>query len=129
MDIFSICGVMVVAVILSTLLGQYKPEYKILISIITIIIVFYICATTLQPIKDIIEDIFSKTGSSFELLKVLYKTLAITYITGLTSDVCLDAGEKALASNTQLAGKIAIIYVSLPLIEETIKIIGSLTSL
>ena len=31
MNIFSICGVMFIAVVLSSLLGQYKPEYKITI--------------------------------------------------------------------------------------------------
>ena len=129
MNIFSICGLVIVCIFLTSLLKEYKSEYRIFLIIACAIVVFIVGIKVLMPIKENIDNLFSLSETSADLLKILYKTLGITYITGLTSDICVDAGEKTLSNNVQLAGKIAIVYVAMPLINETVKIIGSLTSL
>lgn len=129
MEIISLCGLALVASVLAVLIGQYKPEYRIFITILAVAIVFAFFLTYLEPLKNTVEELLSGSQASHSLIRILYKCLAVTYITGITSDICNDAGEHALASNIELAGKIAVIYVALPLITETIKIIGKLTSL
>ena len=129
MDIISLCGLALVASILAVLIGQYKPEYRIFITVVAIgaVIIFFL--TYIEPLKNTVEELLNSSQASQSLIKILYKCLAVTYITGITSDICNDAGEHALASNVELSGKIAVVYVALPLITETIKIIGKLTSL
>lgn len=129
MNIFSICGLSLIAVVLSLLFKQYKPELRIVLSVISICLVFTAISGYIRPLKETVDELFSASNNSTNLLKILYKSLAVTYISGLAADICNDSGEHALAGNILLVGKISVLYVALPLINETIKIIGSLTSL
>lgn len=129
MNVFTICGLALITAVLSLLFKQYKPEYRIVLSVVSICLVFVAVSGYIKPLKDTIDELFYGSGTSFSILKILYKSLAITYISGLTADICNDSGEHALSENILLIGKITVIYVALPLISETIKIIGSLTSL
>lgn len=129
MNVFTICGLALIAAVLSLLFKQYKPEYRIVLSVIAICLLFVAVSVYIKPLKDTVEELFYSSGTSYSLLKILYKSLAVTYISGLTADICNDSGEHALSENVLLIGKITVIYIALPLISETIKIIGSLTSL
>ena len=40
--------------------------------------------------------------------------MAIAFLTDFTAQLCRDAGEQGIASGTEIAGKILILYVSLP---------------
>ena len=46
----------------------------------------------------------------------LYKTLGIAIITRVTSEACEDAKEKAFGVYIEVAGAVAALYVSLPLL-------------
>ena len=129
MNIFTICGLALVSSILSLLLGRYKPEYKIILIVLAVCLVFGASVTYIRPLTQAVDELFKNAGTSFSMIKILYRCLGITYISGLTADICRDSGENALAQNIILIGKLTVIYAALPLITETIKIIGNLTSL
>ena len=48
----------------------------------------------------------------------MFKTLGICFLAQFAADSCRDAGESALASKVELAGKISILVLSLPLFED-----------
>ena len=54
------------------------------------------------------------------------QALGVCFITQLASDACKDAGEGAIASKVELAGKVVILLLAMPLFEQ---IIGVATSL
>ncbi len=47
-------------------------------------------------------------------------------MTQLASDACSDAGEKALAAKAELAGKLAMLLIALPLFEKVAEMAVSL---
>ena len=49
---------------------------------------------------------------------ILFKTLGICFLAQFAADSCRDAGESALASKVELAGKISIVILALPLFEK-----------
>lgn len=49
---------------------------------------------------------------------ILFKALGICLITQLASDACRDAGEAALASKADLAGKVTLLVLALPLFQK-----------
>ena len=59
-------------------------------------------------------------------LTILFKSLGICYIVQLASDYCKDCGENALASQVTLAGKLAMLSVSLPLFKAFVEIVKAL---
>jgi stage III sporulation protein AD len=52
--------------------------------------------------------------------------LAVCYLTQLATDACKDAGETAIAGKLELAGKIAIVILSLPLFNSLVNLITGL---
>ena len=45
------------------------------------------------------------------------KTLGICFLTQFAVDSCKDAGESALASKVELAGKVTVVVMALPLFQ------------
>ena len=80
-------------------------------------------------VKDLIsvfEDLFTLSGIDNMYLTILFKSLGICYIVQLASDYCKDCGENALASQVTLAGKLAMLSVSLPLFKAFVEIVKAL---
>ena len=59
-------------------------------------------------------------------LRIIFKSLGVTYLTQFASDYCKDCGENAISSQVLLAGRIAIVVISLPLFKAFAQIVKSL---
>ena len=79
-----------------------------------------------SDILSVVSDVFSRSGYANSYFPVLLKILAIAYLTDLISQVCRDAGENGIASKTEMAGKIFILYVSLPVFTSILSMIDIL---
>lgn len=124
MDITTIAGIGIIGALLSLIVKQYKPEYALIVSICTGIIVLLALILSAQPVITLIKELADSVGGEIIYASVLLKALAICYITQLSADSCKDAGENAIANKVEMAGKLAILLISLPLFEsitETIK--------
>jgi len=55
----------------------------------------------------------------------LFKAVGIGYVAQIASDICSDAGQATVASNVRLAGKIAIVMLTLPIIKELFETVSS----
>ena len=55
-------------------------------------------------------------GGSFYLNPVL-KTIGVAYVTSFGVQICQEAGEDAIASVLELAGKLVILFIGLPLLQ------------
>lgn len=115
MNIVSIAGIMVIVAVVALILRQYKPEYAVLVVIMSSLVVLAVLIEQILPILDIVKDLMSRVNFSSEHIKILLKCLGICYVTKFATDICIDSGQTALASNVDLAGKIAILVVSVPL--------------
>lgn len=57
---------------------------------------------------------------------MILKVVGIAYIVELTKDICIDAGEKALGTKVEMAGKIMIVAMTLPVITSVVEVINKL---
>lgn len=128
MNVFSIVGLAITATVICVILKENKPEYAMLVSICSCLIIFSAVITSIVPVFDEIKGILNKIEYESEYLIVVVKSVGICYITQLASDACKDAGQTAISSRVELAGKVAVIVVSMPLfsslIDIVVKIIG-----
>lgn len=126
MNIVVIVSAALIAAVLSLVLKQYKPEYSLFISIATGIIIFLAVVAVIQPVTNYISQLISEAGLSGVYAEVLLKALAVCYLTQLACDCCKDAGESAIAGKLQLAGRVAIIIISLPMFKSITDIVTGL---
>lgn len=122
MEIIALSVTAVIAAIISVLLKKYNPEYSIILSFCTGVLILFMIISKVKPIVNKMEDLISTTGIQAEYTSILLKTLGICFLTQFSADSCKDAGESAMASKVELAGKIFIIVIALPLFEQVAKI-------
>lgn len=126
MNIMMIASSALIAAVLSVVLKQYKPEYSMFISIAVGILIFLSVIAVIDPILSFIKELTDKAGLDGIYGEVLIKSLAICYITQLACDCCKDAGENAIAGKLQIAGKIAILLIALPMFKGLTEIVTGL---
>ncbi len=56
----------------------------------------------------------------------MLKVIAVSYLTQFTVDICKDAQETAIASKVELAGKITILIMALPIYLGVFKVIDGI---
>jgi len=117
MNIIGIAGVALVAAILSAMLKRYHQEYAIMINIAAGIIIIVQILANISPAIKQLSVLLSSAGLSSEYSLILFKTLGICFLSQFAADSCRDAGENALASKVELAGKITIVLLALPMFE------------
>ena len=78
------------------------------------------CLAPLKTIFTEIREVINRTEMEAEWFVLLLKSLGMCYITQFSCDCCKDAGETALAGRIELAGKIAIIFMCLPLFKNIV---------
>lgn len=120
MDVFVICIAAVAAAVFVVLLKKYNPEIAMLTEMITGIIIFALILTSISPAIDLLKRLSSLVGDSGKNIGILLKSMGICYICQFSADSCRDAGQGALAGKVELAGKLAVVLLCLPLLEEII---------
>lgn len=123
MNIFSILGIAIVGVIMSVLLKQYLPGYSLLVTLTTSIIILCWVVVNIVPVLDKLTYFINEIKMPNEYSLIILKSLGLAFVVQLISDICRDSGESAIASKLELAGKISILIISLPLFEKIISII------
>lgn len=122
MDIFRIVGIAIISTAICILLNQYKPEYAMVVSLACGVLLFSMIIVSLLPAFQAMTDLMNRANINTGYAKAIIKTLGICYVTQLASDSCKDAGQSAIASKVELAGKAFIVIISLPLFEDLIDI-------
>lgn len=59
-------------------------------------------------------------------LGIMLKALGIAMCSRVCAEICRDCGESAIASKVEIGGKIGILLLSIPLLQQIIKSINSL---
>lgn len=117
---FSTAVFCVASAILAVLLRQYVREQSLFISIAACVAVTGALFGMLTPVLGDIRDIFLDSGLPESYISLVFKATAICLITQITSDLCRDSGETAIASAAELWGRGAVTFISLPLVRTLI---------
>ena len=116
MNIMQIVALAVVAVVLIVVIRQEKPELALQISMVVGIIIFVFVLWKLSGVIKVLERLARQAELNMVFLGALLKIIGIAYIAEFGTQVCLDAGEKALAFKVELAGKVMILILAAPII-------------
>ncbi len=116
MEIIQIIGIGFCGVLIAIILKEYKPEYKIYISIIIGIMIFILTANNLQIFIQQINNLANRLKIKNQFIGILLKITGISILTEFAISICKDSGENAIASKIDLGGKIIIIGISMPII-------------
>lgn len=126
MDITAIAGIGILSAVLCVIVRQYKPEMALGISTACGVLILIAVISMLSPSVEAITELTDSAGLDEGYAAILLKALAVCYITQLSADCCRDAGESAIASKIELAGKAAIVVISLPVFASLAELVTNL---
>ena len=115
-----------IVLICGGLVKEYVSYFGTIVSILGIIL---ICGITLPYINSIyikITSYFDSLKLDSGLFKPLFKVVFISIITKISSEICKDRGERALGLKIELAGLIAGLICSFPLLDKALSLIGGI---
>ena len=116
MDIFSVAALGLIGAILAITIKQTRPELALLVSLATGLSIIIYTLKSFGSIFTLFEEVINKSGVNPAYFTLALKACAIAYVTEFASALCKDAGENAIAVKTELAGKISILFISMPIV-------------
>ena len=119
----------ITAAALALVLRQYRPEYAVLVSLGCSVVALLWLLQGIAQVMEELEQFFQGSLISGELIQVVMKCLGVCILTELAGQTCRDAGENAIGAKVELAGKVTLVLVSLPLFERLLLVAGRLLSL
>ena len=73
-----------------------------------------------------IENIVSKTSIDTSYITIILKVTGIAYLIEFGKDICIDAGQNSIANKMEIAGKIIIASLSVPIITSVFELVEKL---
>ena len=125
--IIKIAGLAVISAIITVLLKKNVPEISLMLAIAAVCIVIGALTAVLKGVGDFIDSVWNLSGISAAVLSPLLKTVCVSIICKLGSDVCKDASQNALASAVEFSGVVVSIYIALPLMRAAVDMLVNLS--
>ena len=116
MDMVQVIGIGMTAVLLILVVKRSHPELAVQITIVVAGIVFFLVLDKLRMIIELFTEMAKRAGIGEMYLIILLKIIGISYLVEFGAQVCRDAGEGAIASKIELAGKVMILVMAVPII-------------
>lgn len=114
--IIGLCGVGICAVLAAVILKEMKSGYANAIIIGFAVIVFAFMVLKAEDAVGFIIKAEQYSKSAYT--GVIIKALCITYLTGISAEICRAAGEGKIGEYIETVGKIEIVALSVPLFYE-----------
>lgn len=123
MDIIQIVGIGVVSTVIIVILKAQRPETGIWVTITAGTLIFLLIAGKLAAVIELLKSYADKANINTVYVTTLLKIIGIAYIAEFGAELCKDAGESAIASKIELAGKVLIIVLAMPVMTSLLDLV------
>lgn len=119
-------GIAAVCLLLAVFLKSQNKMFALLVTLGGAVLIFVISSDASFNVFDALSDIEDSAGYTGTYVTMMLKVLGISIVTQVVCDICRDNGESALASQTEIASKIMVLAMLLPLFQTVIQIVTGL---
>ncbi|HCW52110.1 MAG TPA: stage III sporulation protein AD [Clostridiales bacterium] len=116
MEIFQVVGLAVVSVVVLLVIRRHRPEMAVLLALVVGLVIFFMVAQRLLAVLEFLRDLAARAGVDSLYLNIILKIVGIAYITEIGAQVCRDAQETSVAAKVELAGKLLILVLAVPIV-------------
>ncbi len=126
MEIIKVVGFAIFATMLVVILKGEKKEFAVALSVIAGVMLLLFCISKIDPIINMLYELVEKSGINSSFLVIILKVIGIAYLVELGKNICQDAGQSAIATKLEMAGKIIVVSISLPIFTSLISLLVEL---
>ncbi len=122
-DFLKIAGICLAAALLSTVLDRRDHALAMALGVFACVMALGACIRTLRPAVRFFEELSALSQLDESYYSPLVKTVGIGVVTQISSAVCVDSGQKAMAKTAEYCGICACVVLSLPLMRAALETI------
>lgn len=119
--ILQIVGLGLVATFLVLVLKEQKPVFAFLLTVFVGVFIFLFLIDQIKEVINMLEKIAESAHLNPVYVETILKIIGIAYIAEFGMQITKDAGQGSLASKIELAGKILILVMAIPIMTAIIK--------
>ena len=126
MSLISLVLAVVVIIMLAIKLNKINPEYSTLLSIGACLFIIFFVIDKLSVVFGYIDRITAYIDIDVMYIEIILKMIGIAYVCEFASNICKDAGYSAVACQIEMAGKISMIALGIPVLMSVIDLVVAL---
>ncbi len=127
--IFQLVGIAFITAVAAILLKATKPELSLAVTIAGSIILLLFVFDLLEGSISIFRKIAEMTGIESSLVKAVLKMIGIGYLVEFSAGILSDFGQNSLADKLVFCGKVTILVLAVPILENVLSLIVKLLGL
>lgn len=117
MDIVArVVGGALVSVVLLVFLRERYPALAVQLMIAFVVTVFLLLIPVLRTVVGVFVDLGNRAQLNTVYLDTVLRVIGVAYVASFGAQLCKDAKEEALAVTIELAGKVIIALLALPVL-------------
>ena len=121
-DLFALVALALIATVIAVFLKESRLKTAALLVMIAAgCLIFLRLLPSLSVLFDSFSALAERAGVSGDYLGLLLKIIGLAYLAEFSAQLCRDAGEGAAALKIELAAKLAILLLALPVIASVIQ--------
>jgi stage III sporulation protein AD len=110
-----------IATFLALVVKEHKPIFAFMLTVFTGVIIFIFLIDQIAMIIGLLEQLADSANINLVYVQTVLKIIGIAYIAEFGAQIAKDAGQGAMASKIELAGKVLIMVMAIPIISVIIE--------
>ena len=119
--LFKLFALALIAAMLITLFRKWGSDFATLLKVTAGALVASAALGGIMPIVEYMRSL-GEASLPWETVEGLLRILAVATVTHICATICRDCGESTLGGYLELGGKVEIIALTLPMIEEIVEV-------
>lgn len=128
MTTLKFCMLAVTGVCAAMIVKQWKNDFLPLLRLALTVLFGIAVITAASPLVTYLSSLTGQEGVS-PYAEILFKALGIAVLTQCCAELCRECGENGAATGVELTGKVEILLLCLPLVNEILSIAEELLTL
>ncbi|GIQ70690.1 stage III sporulation protein AD [Xylanibacillus composti] len=116
MEMIQIVGIGLITTVLALILKEQKPVFAFLLALFAGMIIFLFLIGKISAVIDVLENMAAQSGVDMIFFRTILKIIGIAYIAEFGAQIVRDAGQESVAAKIELAGKVLILFMAIPII-------------
>ncbi len=125
-EIVQVVGFGLIATFLIMVINEQKPVIALAIALVTGAMIFLFIMAPLQSALELISTLSGQAGINNMYIQTLLKIIGIAYLSEFGAHIARDADQESIASKIELAGKMMIIMMAIPIFQVLIETVLAL---
>ena len=125
MNIFQVCMLAIAGITAMTVIKKWNSDFTPLLRIALTVLLTVATLSWITPLTAYLKQL-TQIADLSESAEILFKALGIAWLTQCCADICRESGESGTANGVELAGKVEILLLSIPMLDKILSIVGEL---